>query len=785
MRPVTSTRKLAAAAVLTAGLTVSPAVAADASPSAKSTPSAKGAPSRYDALPTAHPKAKRFTTPKTGDLKVGKVRTLVRTASDDGPLPGPIADGTNEGVQTKLSLVAGGYLGGAGNLPLTVRADAGLAQTWIERSDGRGHVSFEADFTPGTYLGHSGTAAGGISGRGPIWFVQNSWGGLEFAAEPGTCLAPVDDAMTGDRLLRARPCAQGPDQVFNPLPAAPDPGPLPVVTQTPAGAVQLFTQGIYPSYTGKKIAIADVGDTSAYGLGGGGNGQDGSDATGWYLPLDSGNGTAFKPVNRFATQWLVHREGGLSVSLESVVRPGHYLGKGQDGPTVTKTKTLWTFDGPDNGDHLMIGDVCLTQKTGAEFGRLVLQGGCDYHEKGVNTGSRAYKVLDATTGNPVDVPLPPPVPRVEMTVTRGGNAGQKVASTPVLGKDHANGGDKVSAMTTSGTATRWLVRTATAPNGRHGYSFEAEANPGRFLEQDLGLITSDTSPNHDVAIMTGRDENVWVPRDNVTTDAQLVDLTALTTMSYMRIDPPTDERPPKYFDRTHPGCMTYKDGAFWTTNQFAGQTLCDEGGNASFNVTYTANGAPIPATDRAQPAASPTQLVRGNTVGGGDPLCLDVDHGGTANGTAVQQWGCNQSPPQTWTLPAKDYGSYAAMFNDLMVQKKMPLDDSDRAAQFAKWEVFAPAAPVRALGKCLDVGSGGTADGAKVQLWDCDGSPRQLWHVERPVSSLLVQAPGVKLVNPNSHKCVQIESFNLDWGLRAQIQTCNAFTDQNWSGTDR
>ncbi|RMI45540.1 hypothetical protein EBO15_09855 [Actinomadura harenae] len=591
--------------------------------------------------------------------------------------------------------------------------------------------------------------------------------------------------MTGDRLLRARACAQGPDQVFSPIAAAPDPGPLPVVTQTPAGAVQLFTQGIYPSYTGKKIAIADVGTASAYGLGGGGNGQDGSDATGWYLPLNSGNGTAFKPVNRFATQWFVHREGGLSVSLESVVRPGYYLGKGQDGPTVTKTKTLWTFDGPDNGSHILNGDVCLTQKTGAEFGRLVLQGGCDYHEKGVNTGSRAYKVLDATTGSPVDVPVPPPVPRVEMTVTRGGNAGQKVASTPVPGKDHANGGDTVSATTASGTATRWLVRTATAPNGRHGYSFEAEANPGRFLEQDLGLITSDTSPHHDVAIMTGSGENVWAPRDNATTDAQLVDLTSLTTMSYLRIDPPTDERPPKYFDRTHPGCMTYKNGAFWVTNQFGGQTLCDEGGDASFNVTYTSNGAPIPATDRAQPAVSATRLVRGDTADGGSPLCLDVKSGGTTNGTVVQQYTCNASPPQSWTLPAKDYGSYAAMFNDLMVQKRMPLDDSDRAAQFAKWEIFAPAAPVRALGKCLDVSDSGTADGTKVQLWECNNSPAQLWHVERPVDSNLTQFPGVKLVNPRSHKCLQIQGYELTNELPAQIQSCNALVSQNWVGTDR
>ena len=38
---------------------------------------------------------------------------------------------------------------------------------------------------------------------------------------------------------------------------------------------------------------------------------------------------------------------------------------------------------------------------------------------------------------------------------------------------------------------------------------------------------------------------------------------------------------------------------------------------------------------------------------------------------------------------------------------------------------------IRALGKCLDVASGGTADGTPVQLWDCNGTAAQQWAVHR------------------------------------------------------
>ena len=37
---------------------------------------------------------------------------------------------------------------------------------------------------------------------------------------------------------------------------------------------------------------------------------------------------------------------------------------------------------------------------------------------------------------------------------------------------------------------------------------------------------------------------------------------------------------------------------------------------------------------------------------------------------------------------------------------------------------------LRAFGKCLDVANSGTANGTKVQLWDCNGTGAQKWVIQ-------------------------------------------------------
>jgi hypothetical protein len=76
----------------------------------------------------------------------------------------------------------------------------------------------------------------------------------------------------------------------------------------------------------------------------------------------------------------------------------------------------------------------------------------------------------------------------------------------------------------------------------------------------------------------------------------------------------------------------------------------------------------------------------------------------------------------------------------------------------------------RALGKCLDVSGGATADGTKVQLWTCNGSGAQNW---------AGQADGT-LRNPQSGKCLDAAGGATADGTQLQIWTCNGGANQKW-----
>ncbi|MEE4584633.1 RICIN domain-containing protein, partial [Streptomyces antimycoticus] len=80
---------------------------------------------------------------------------------------------------------------------------------------------------------------------------------------------------------------------------------------------------------------------------------------------------------------------------------------------------------------------------------------------------------------------------------------------------------------------------------------------------------------------------------------------------------------------------------------------------------------------------------------------------------------------------------------------------------------------IRALGKCLDVASGGTADGSLVQLYDCNGSAAQQWAV-----------PAARdIVNPQADKCLDATGGSSANGTRLQIWTCTGAANQKWTVT--
>ncbi|WP_031072831.1 RICIN domain-containing protein [Streptomyces sp. NRRL S-118] len=79
---------------------------------------------------------------------------------------------------------------------------------------------------------------------------------------------------------------------------------------------------------------------------------------------------------------------------------------------------------------------------------------------------------------------------------------------------------------------------------------------------------------------------------------------------------------------------------------------------------------------------------------------------------------------------------------------------------------------VRALGKCLDAASAGTADGTRVQLWDCNGTGAQRWSYNAATNDL---------VNLPANRCLDVLGNTPADGTPTQLWTCTGGADRKWS----
>ena len=157
--------------------------------------------------------------------------------------------------------------------------------------------------------------------------------------------------------------------------------------------------------------------------------------------------------------------------------------------------------------------------------------------------------------------------------------------------------------------------------------------------------------------------------------------------------------------------------------------------------TYDVAAGLVPYHPNATGMTAAAQLVEQKLVTSGvvrsaiGGYCLDVRDSGTADGTPVQLWGCDNTAAQTWSLVPGAGGT------------------------------------VRALGKCLDVSNSGTANGTHVQLWTCNGSGAQRWSAGANGS----------LVNPGSGRCLDDPNSSTTQGVQLQIYDCNASNAQRWT----
>jgi lysophospholipase L1-like esterase len=139
----------------------------------------------------------------------------------------------------------------------------------------------------------------------------------------------------------------------------------------------------------------------------------------------------------------------------------------------------------------------------------------------------------------------------------------------------------------------------------------------------------------------------------------------------------------------------------------------------------------IQAADAAGWIQQP-QAVSGPVASGIAGKCLDVNGGSSADGTAVQIWGCNSTTAQVWTAPSDG--------------------------------------TLRAVGKCLDVTAAGTANGTPVEIWDCNGGGNQQW---QPYNG------GFR--NPVSGRCLDDPGLSTTDGTRLALWDCNGGANQQWT----
>ncbi len=86
-----------------------------------------------------------------------------------------------------------------------------------------------------------------------------------------------------------------------------------------------------------------------------------------------------------------------------------------------------------------------------------------------------------------------------------------------------------------------------------------------------------------------------------------------------------------------------------------------------------------------------------------------------------------------------------------------------------QWTVE-PGGTLQVYGKCLDITGANSANGTLVELWQCNGGANQQW-----------QATNGTLVNPASGKCLDDPNFNTANGTQLDLWTCNGGTNQKWT----
>ncbi|MFC9842561.1 RICIN domain-containing protein [Streptomyces sp. NPDC060223] len=160
-------------------------------------------------------------------------------------------------------------------------------------------------------------------------------------------------------------------------------------------------------------------------------------------------------------------------------------------------------------------------------------------------------------------------------------------------------------------------------------------------------------------------------------------------------------------------------------------------------MASTVTGITIASQDQAVAAAAALPTGLATVVNAGSGKCLDAASAGTANGTVVQQYTCNNSTAQQWSLTTTSSG-YVQIGN------------------------------ANSTSQVVDVSDNSTADNALVHLWAYGGGNNQQW---LPVDE---GAGNYHFVNRNSGKCLDVPSASTADGVQLVQYTCNGTAAQRF-----
>ncbi|MEU5912064.1 protein kinase [Micromonospora sp. NPDC047527] len=189
-------------------------------------------------------------------------------------------------------------------------------------------------------------------------------------------------------------------------------------------------------------------------------------------------------------------------------------------------------------------------------------------------------------------------------------------------------------------------------------------------------------------------------------------------------------------------------------------------------VTDGFQGLPVTAAPPSGSASSPP------AGGAGHPSTGPGGGSTTAAGKPGQQPSTPAAPPPSPTQASAPAGQQIVSFasdrcidirdGNATAGARLQIWDCRRTAK-QLW-TFPADGTVRSMGKCLDVAGHSTADGAAVQLADCTGAASQKFNLNKAHD----------LVNVRADRCVDVLDGNPDNGARLQIWQCTGNANQKW-----